>query len=140
MGAIFVDVQARLGLLRKKYINTNWKKILETCLFSFATATTFFLVAVNAHNCRHVGNEDRDYYRGGCPEGRYSPIASLLFNTEGGTIRTIMDNELKTTYQEITGFIAIWYFFFTTTYGCWVPSGLFLPGIIIGCAIGQLYF
>lgn len=47
-----------------------------------------------------------------------------------------MNNELKTTFQEISGFIAIWYVFFCTTYGVWVPSGLFLPGIIIGCAIG----
>ena len=51
-----------------------------------------------------------------------------------------MNNELKTTFQEISGFIAIWYVFFCTTYGVWVPSGLFLPGIIIGCAIGQLYW
>lgn len=26
-----------------------------------------------------------------------------------------------------------------TTYGVWVPAGLFLPGIIIGCTIGALY-
>lgn len=25
------------------------------------------------------------------------------------------------------------------TYGVWVPSGLFLPGIIIGCSVGGLY-
>ena len=50
-----------------------------------------------------------------------------------------MDNGIKTTFGEITIFIAIWYFFFVITYGVWVPSGLFLPGIIIGCALGQLY-
>lgn len=109
-------------------------------MISFLTATTFFLVAANAPNCQQEGDEDREYYAGSCQGGEYSPIASLLFNTEGGTIRAIMNNELKTTFQEISGFIAIWYFFFCTTYGCWVPSGLFLPGIIIGCAIGQLYF
>ena len=98
MGALFVDVQARLGLLRKKYINANWKKILETCLFAGATASTFYLVAVNAHNCIKKSDTDREYYRGGCEDGYYSPIASLLFGTEGETIRTIMDYELKTTY------------------------------------------
>jgi H+/Cl- antiporter ClcA len=25
------------------------------------------------------------------------------------------------------------------TYGVWVPAGLFLPGIIIGCAVGSLW-
>jgi H+/Cl- antiporter ClcA len=36
-------------------------------------------------------------------------------------------------------FAAVWYFFFITTYGIFLPSGLFLPGMIIGCAIGDLY-
>jgi len=25
------------------------------------------------------------------------------------------------------------------TYGVWVPAGLFLPGIIIGCGVGGCY-
>ena len=141
MGAGFIAIQGRLGKLRKRYINKNWKKILETCVFSFLTATVFFTVAANASNCQDKPRfSSREFYEGPCPDGQYSPIASLLFNTEGGTIRTIMNNELRTSYQEITGFIAIWYFFLCTTYGCWVPSGLFLPGIIIGCAIGQFWF
>ena len=98
MGAIFVDVNTRMGILRKKYVNANWKKILETCLFAFATATTFYLVAANAPNCQLKDDEDREYYAGQCQDGYYSPIASLLFNTEGGTIRAIMNNELKTTF------------------------------------------
>lgn len=69
MGAGFVDVQARLGILRGKYINANWKKILETCAFSFATASTFYLVAANVNNCAPEQDEDREYYRGPCPEG-----------------------------------------------------------------------
>jgi len=26
-----------------------------------------------------------------------------------------------------------------TTYGVWIPAGLFLPGIIMGGALGRLY-
>lgn len=33
----------------------------------------------------------------------------------------------------------MWYSFFITTYGVWVPSGLFIPSIIIGCTVGLLY-
>jgi len=36
-------------------------------------------------------------------------------------------------------FGVIWYWWTITTYGVNVPSGLFLPGMIIGCAIGDLY-
>jgi len=36
-------------------------------------------------------------------------------------------------------FASAWYFFTITTYGVNVPAGLFLPGMIIGCAIGEIY-
>ena len=34
---------------------------------------------------------------------------------------------------------AVWYFWTITTYGVNVPSGLFLPGMIVGCSLGDLY-
>lgn len=65
MGAIFINVNTQLGIWRKKYVNTNIKKILETCLFAFATATTFYLVAANAPNCQlEDDKEDREYFAG----------------------------------------------------------------------------
>ena len=36
-------------------------------------------------------------------------------------------------------FTCVWYFWFSVTYGTQVPSGLFLPGMIIGCALGEIY-
>jgi H+/Cl- antiporter ClcA len=36
-------------------------------------------------------------------------------------------------------YMSIWYLFTISTYGVWVPAGLFLPGMIIGCALGSLY-
>ena len=37
---------------------------------------------------------------------------------------------------ETLSFLFAWYFLFITTYGVSVPSGVFLPGIIIGLAVG----
>jgi H+/Cl- antiporter ClcA len=36
-------------------------------------------------------------------------------------------------------FLLVWFTFTITTYGVWIPAGLFLPGIIIGCAVGSIY-
>ena len=36
-------------------------------------------------------------------------------------------------------FTGVWYFFTVITYGVNVPAGLFLPGMIIGCAMGEIY-
>lgn len=40
----------------------------------------------------------------------------------------------------MASFVAVWYFFTIITYGTNVPAGLFLPGMIIGCGLGDLLF
>lgn len=42
LGGLFVEVYSAMGVVRKKYINTNFKKIAEVLFFSFATSTTFY--------------------------------------------------------------------------------------------------
>jgi len=36
-------------------------------------------------------------------------------------------------------YFVCWYGLTIITYGVWVPAGLFLPGILIGCSVGILY-
>ena len=79
-----------------------------------------------------------------CPDNNYSPLATLFFNTEGAAIRSIIsrfDGEggILVTMPHMLVYFSAWYFFTITTYGVWTPAGLFLPGIIIGCALGSVY-
>ena len=79
-----------------------------------------------------------------CPEDHYSPLATLFFNTEGAAIRTIISRfdakgGIIVPWQHMCVYFCAWYFFTITTYGVWTPAGLFLPGIIIGCALGAIY-
>ena len=77
-------------------------------------------------------------------------MATLIFNTEGGTIRTLLrfPTDLKNTQHTgqssipsgtIILYFLLWYSFTIITYGVWVPAGLFLPGILIGCSVGIMY-
>jgi H+/Cl- antiporter ClcA len=50
-----------------------------------------------------------------------------------------MSHHVQISFAEIIAFLAIWYLLTIITYGTNVPAGLFLPGMIIGCAIGQIY-
>ena len=56
LGALFVSVNSYMIILRKKYVNTDLKKVIEVLLFSLVTSTTFFwLSALNAGrpgNCK----------------------------------------------------------------------------------------
>jgi H+/Cl- antiporter ClcA len=51
-----------------------------------------------------------------------------------------MDNKFPIGYWNMFFFFLTWYLLTITTYGTFVPSGLFLPGMIIGCALGELIF
>lgn len=65
-------------------------------------------------------------------------LASLFWNTEGAIIRSIININLESTIGEFLIFVATWYLFTIVTYGTNVPAGLFLPGMIIGCSLGNI--
>lgn len=94
LGALFVDINARLSVLRKKIINTNLKKMIEVILFSFVTASLFFWISAIQQECRPITGTFEGYYRFTCQEGFYNPFATLFFNTESGTIRALMNQEI----------------------------------------------
>ena len=73
-----------------------------------------------------------------CPEGEYSPLATLLFNPEGNTIRAFLTKEAAFDYNPLLIHFLIWFLMTTITYGTAVPAGLFLPGILIGCSLGRM--
>ena len=54
LGALFVSVNSHMIILRKKYVNTNLKKVIEVLLFSLATSTAFFWFS--AANASRPGN------------------------------------------------------------------------------------
>ena len=68
----------------------------------------------------------------------------MFMNTEGDAIRSIISgfespDGVNSRGWHLLVFAATWYFWTIVTYGVWVPAGLFLPGIIIGCAVGGCY-
>lgn len=65
-------------------------------------------------------------------------MATLFWNTEGGVIRAIINKKIEVSMNELLIFCATWYFFTLVTYGTNVPAGLFLPGMIVGCSLGNI--
>jgi len=79
-------------------------------------------------------------YQAWCTDpSTFNPIASLFWQTEGGLIRDILDESVMCNFTQMFAFTVCWYIFTITTYGTSVPSGLFLPGMIIGCGLGEMY-
>lgn len=68
----------------------------------------------------------------------------MFFNEELGAIRAILSGYegpggITLPWDQMAIYLLVWYMFTITTYGVSVPAGLFLPGIIIGCAVGSIY-
>lgn len=74
-----------------------------------------------------------------CPDGYYNDLASLLFSTNDDAVRNIFSD----TKNEFHAFSLVIYFVHycilgLITFGIAVPSGLFLPIILMGSAYGRL--
>lgn len=44
LGALFINLVFYFGTIRKKYINTNMKKVIECIIFALVTSTCFYAV------------------------------------------------------------------------------------------------
>ena len=58
-------------------------------------------------------------------------------NTEGSAIKALFNESFNYTGTEMLIFFLIWYILCMLTYGTFVPSGLFVPGILMGCGLGH---
>ena len=96
MGSLFIYVNVTLAYHRKKKVTTNFRKLLEATFFAFLTASAFYsIVLARSDNCYPSGEAtsaeiEKEEVRFTCLEGYYNPLATLVFNTEGGTIRQFL--------------------------------------------------
>lgn len=160
LGSLFIHVQTYLAGWRKAIITTKCRKITEAAFFAFATMSVCTFFVVFGTECtemalikeealedpivvKRITNTIRWDCQVGSPGEKeaYNPLATLFFNTEGNTIRSLFSSDeiLTDSVIELFTYFATWYLFTITTYGIHVPAGLFLPGIITGGALGRLY-
>lgn len=154
LGAFFIGVSVKIGAFRKKYVATPWRKVIECVLFSWITVTCFYLAIVaRRDNCEPVQYDQNHAmeYTFTCKNATYNPLATLVFNTESGTlteffrypqimqVEMIQGDQYSGLIGDVTIYFFLWYFFFITTYGIAVPAGVFVPGMLIGCSLGMIY-
>ena len=141
LGSFFIYVNFELNLIRKKYLNTKFKKLIETILLCTLTATVLFYTPnILSKSCmsQDESSVDAEHIRYMCPEGMYNPMATFLFNPEGTVIKNFLSKKAVFSYETLLLFFLIWFTFTCITYGTAVPAGLFLPGILIGCSLGRV--
>jgi CBS domain-containing protein len=69
----------------------------------------------------------------------FDRMATLFFESQINTIKSFMSDARKFDMYNIGMFLAVWFSFTCITSGTIVPAGIFLPCILIGCALGTVY-
>ncbi|OMO92972.1 Cystathionine beta-synthase, core [Corchorus olitorius] len=75
-----------------------------------------------------------------CPPGHYNDLATLLLTTNDDAVRNIFSSNTSNEFQvfSILIFFALYCILGLITFGIAVPSGLFLPIILMGSGYGRL--
>ncbi|KAA3459448.1 chloride channel protein CLC-b-like [Gossypium australe] len=75
-----------------------------------------------------------------CPDGYYNDLATLLLTTNDDAVRNIFSSNTPSEFQytSILIFFALYCILGLITFGIAVPSGLFLPIILMGSGYGRL--
>jgi H+/Cl- antiporter ClcA len=109
LGAFFINVNFRINGLRGVYNTGNKGKLFEAFLIAFLCTSCFYWVPNNWASC--ISNHDsrfkeslevktdsifdkaEDYAvsKGWCQEGYHNPLATMMWKTEGGLIKHMMD-------------------------------------------------
>lgn len=141
LGAMFIYVNGEMNRLRKKVLKSNKLKFIETIALTALTATVLFYTPnILSKNCmsQDESSVDAEHIQYLCPDGMYNPMATFLFNSEGTVIKNFLSKKAVFSYETLLLFFLIWFIFTCLTYGTFIPAGLFLPGILIGCSLGRV--
>ncbi|XP_027101934.2 chloride channel protein CLC-b [Coffea arabica] len=75
-----------------------------------------------------------------CPNGQYNDLATLLLTTNDDAVRNIFSTSTSSEFHifTLTIFFVLYCILGLITFGIAVPSGLFLPIILMGAAYGRM--
>eukprot|EP00048_Salpingoeca_helianthica_P006656 m.101278 g.101278 ORF g.101278 m.101278 type:complete len:794 (-) comp14087_c0_seq2:78-2459(-) len=141
LGALFIELNKRLTLFRRKFVNTPKIKLIEVAVVTLVTTSIAFLFIIVSSECLSVTNLlDANGLQLDCPDGQYSAAAQLAFNTLENTVKSLFHDSKSNFSAGLLAFYFVLYFPLALwTYGLAVPSGLFVPSFVLGSALGRLF-
>jgi H+/Cl- antiporter ClcA len=147
LGSLYIYINSNMAKFRKYVLKDKYIKLIEAGLFGFVGATVLFFIPA-AFNCQTVPKGEDDelvkaytcMQTGGADVTLENPLATLLYSTEGDTLRfflsRITDSNAVSIWVSVVFFL-IWFLFCAVEYGIAVPAGLFFPGMLMGASLGE---
>ncbi|KAL2898187.1 Chloride channel protein CLC-b [Bienertia sinuspersici] len=129
------------GKLAKILLSLTVSVFTSVCLYGlpFLVGCTKCDPSLSSSECSTTGRTG-NYKRFNCPNGYYNDLASLLFSTNDDAVRNIFSTNTQGEFHPLS--LIIYFILYCIlglfTFGIAVPSGLFLPIILMGSAYGRL--
>jgi chloride channel 7 len=142
VGALFNYLNIKLTKLRNKYIKRRLAKVGETVLIASMSAVIGFLLSFYLNSdCQPIGRDLVSSYpvQLFCDDGQYNAMSGLFFQTPEKSVRSLF-HDPPGSFNPVTllVFCITYYLLACWTYGLAIPSGMFIPSLLIGAAWGRL--
>lgn len=145
MGAIFNGCNKKISIKRRELLVRKRMKLIEALIMSLLVSSVGFLVPLYFLNSCEVIPKDtvldtRSFVRFGCPNKYYSPSASIFFSPLDVALKSLFHSMNFSVHYLIVTILYLCFFFVLSclNYGIHVPSGLFVPTLLLGAAFGRL--
>jgi chloride channel 7 len=141
IGALFNHTNIQLTKFRNVYLKRKLTTIMECLLVAAMTAIVGFLLSFYLSNdCQPIGRDLVSKYpvQLFCNDGQYNAMSGLFFQTPEKSVRSLF-HDPPGSFNPVTliVFCLAYYILAVWTYGLAIPSGLFIPSLLIGAAWGQ---
>ena len=154
IGALFNEINKTLTIWRKRLVVPySLRNVMEVVLVTATVATVSFVMPYkNDQLCTskthfETPNAPLDllpaaqFYCGTDANGveELNDYALLFFQPSEESIKMLFHSEENLTKASLIWFTVIYFFFACWTYGIAVPSGLFVPSLLLGASVGRLF-
>lgn len=145
VGAIFNATNEHITLWRMKRVNHSKKRrVYEVVLISVLVSVTCFAIPLFFGACRPLPDADSSLVEELvpflCEQGKeYNELASLIFTEPGVAIRQLFHlHKHAFSGSTLLLFFMSYISLAVVVYGIAIPSGLFVPSLLSGAALGRL--
>eukprot|EP00117_Sycon_ciliatum_P025792 scpid24505/ scgid3987/ H(+)/Cl(-) exchange transporter 7; Chloride channel protein 7 len=140
VGALFNKINYRLSVYRRTYVDKRWKRFLEPLVVAAVVTTALFVAVLYTDECHYNGQYQTEDKKPQvfCSDGQFHSMATMVFSVPEKAVKTLF-HAPPAVISASTVFIFAGIFFILAcwTYGLGIPSGLFVPCILLGAAWGR---
>ena len=152
-GGIFVLCWKKMQLFKRyilQHISPSWKvwiQLGQVALLSILTSLVTFFLSMNTWTCKDIDVTD-DIVRNKvdvftehehqvlCGPAQVNEVAAILFGGRDQPIRAILTDPTQFDERTLLAVGLSFYPLMMLTLGVALPSGIFMPTILIGCSLG----